>query len=199
MTSLSDVMMAPRRQSHARGCGLRVDDHWRPVAAFASSWQPAGRDADMTRLGVISDTHGRVDPALREIFAGVERIVHAGDVGTADVLVELATIAPVTAVRGNVDVYFGAEQLPDEAALEVAGRRLLVGARARRAAAPPRAGARGLRHRRDRPLAPLRRVLGRRRAVSQPGSGGSAALWPAAQRGHRGARATPRVTKVELT
>ena len=68
----------------------------------------------MTRLGVLSDTHGRFDPALREVFAGVERIVHAGDVGAADVLAGLATIAPVTAVRGNVDVYFGAEQLPEE-------------------------------------------------------------------------------------
>ena len=57
----------------------------------------------MTRLGVISDTHGRLDAAVHEIFAGVERIVHAGDVGAAGVLVELSTIAPVTAVRGNVD------------------------------------------------------------------------------------------------
>jgi uncharacterized protein len=80
----------------------------------------------MTKLGVLSDTHGRFDPALHEIFAGVERIVHAGDVGSADVLVELATIAPVTAVRGNVDVYFGAEELPEEVVLEIAGCRLLV-------------------------------------------------------------------------
>jgi len=79
-----------------------------------------------TRLGVISDTHGRLDPALHEIFAGVERIVHAGDVGAADVLIELATIAPVTAVRGNVDLYLGAEQLPEEAGFEIAGRRVLV-------------------------------------------------------------------------
>ena len=81
----------------------------------------------MTRLGVISDTHGRVDPALHEIFAGVERIVHAGDIGAAGVLAELATIAPVTAVRGNSDAYFGSEELPDEVALVVAGRRLLMG------------------------------------------------------------------------
>jgi putative phosphoesterase len=76
---------------------------------------------------VLSDTHGRLDPALHEIFAGVERIVHAGDVGAAGVLAELATIAPVSAVRGNIDVYFGAEQLPDELVLEIAGRRLLMG------------------------------------------------------------------------
>ena len=80
----------------------------------------------MTRLGVISDTHGRFDPALHEVFAGAARIVHAGDVGGADVLQELATIAPVTAVRGNVDLYLGAEQLPEEATLEIAGRRLVV-------------------------------------------------------------------------
>jgi len=80
----------------------------------------------LTSLGVISDTHGRFDPALHEIFAGVERIVHAGDVGVADVLIELATIAPVTAVRGNVDLYLGAERLPEEATFEIAGRRVLV-------------------------------------------------------------------------
>jgi len=80
----------------------------------------------VTRLGVISDTHGRFDPALHEVFAGVERIVHAGDVGSTDVLGELTTIAAVTAVRGNVDLYLGAEQLPEEATLELAGRRLLV-------------------------------------------------------------------------
>ena len=80
----------------------------------------------MTRLGVISDTHGRFDPALHEVFAGVERIVHAGDVGSTDVLGELTTIAAVTAVRGNVDLYLGAEQLPEEATLELVGQRLLV-------------------------------------------------------------------------
>jgi len=80
----------------------------------------------VTRLGVISDTHGRFDPALHEVFAGVERIVHAGDVGSTDVLGELTTIAAVTAVRGNVDLYLGAEQLPEEATLELVGQRLLV-------------------------------------------------------------------------
>jgi hypothetical protein len=81
---------------------------------------------DATTIGVISDTHGRLDVAVRETFAGVECIVHAGDVGGTDVLLELAAIAPLTAVRGNVDVVFGVAELPDEAVLEVAGRRLLV-------------------------------------------------------------------------
>jgi len=81
----------------------------------------------LTVLGVVSDTHGRFDPRLREVFAGVTRIVHAGDVGAADVLTELAAIAPVTAVRGNVDIAYGLASLPDEATFELEGRRVLVG------------------------------------------------------------------------
>jgi uncharacterized protein len=82
---------------------------------------------DPIRIGVISDTHGRFDPALSELFAGVAGIVHAGDVGSLDVLVALRAIAPVTAVRGNVDVSFGVADLPAEAVVAVEGRRLLVG------------------------------------------------------------------------
>ena len=85
------------------------------------------RDVDLIRIGVISDTHGRFDPALPELFAGVAGIVHAGDVGSLDVLVALRAIAPVTAVRGNVDVSFGVADLPAEAVVAVEGRRLLVG------------------------------------------------------------------------
>jgi len=55
------------------------------------------------KIGIISDTHGHFDPALRELFAGVEHILHAGDVGDESVLLELERIAPVTAVRGNMD------------------------------------------------------------------------------------------------
>jgi putative phosphoesterase len=79
---------------------------------------------DSITIGVISDTHGRFDAALHDIFAGVERIVHAGDVGSG-VLEPLRAIAPVTAVRGNVDGWL-ADELPLEATLEIAGRRLLV-------------------------------------------------------------------------
>jgi len=75
-------------------------------------------------VGVISDTHGRLDPAVPAAFAGVNHIVHAGDVGS-EVLAWLGAIAPVTAVRGNVDGWL-TEQLPLEATVELAGRRLLV-------------------------------------------------------------------------
>ena len=54
-------------------------------------------------IGVVSDTHGFFDTRLGELLAGVELILHAGDVGKQEVLDELQRIAPVRAVRGNVD------------------------------------------------------------------------------------------------
>jgi len=59
------------------------------------------------RIGLVSDTHGYFDPQLARALAGSEAIVHAGDVGSGEVLEGLSQIAPVHAVRGNVDV--GAE------------------------------------------------------------------------------------------
>lgn len=56
-----------------------------------------------TVIGLVSDTHGMVRPELFEALAGVSQILHAGDVGPAEVLAELAAIAPVRAVRGNTD------------------------------------------------------------------------------------------------
>lgn len=55
------------------------------------------------RIGVVSDTHGVVHPALPQVFAGVDHILHAGDIGGARVIQELRRIAPVTAVEGNND------------------------------------------------------------------------------------------------
>ena len=54
-------------------------------------------------IGVISDTHGMLRPEVSRIFEGVDMIVHAGDIGSADILKSLEAIAPVTAVSGNVD------------------------------------------------------------------------------------------------
>jgi len=76
----------------------------------------------MTRVGVVADTHGRFDPRLREHFNGVEHILHAGDVGNEQVLTQLASIAPLTAVTGNVD--WGGpldRRLPRTVRLELAG------------------------------------------------------------------------------
>jgi len=54
-------------------------------------------------LGLISDTHGHFDPRIPRLFAGVDHILHAGDIGSARVIQELEAIAPVTAVLGNND------------------------------------------------------------------------------------------------
>ena len=64
------------------------------------------------RVGLISDTHGLVRPEVVQAFEGVDRILHAGDVGGRDVLAILARIAPVAAVFGNTDVP-GDPQLTD--------------------------------------------------------------------------------------
>ena len=55
-------------------------------------------------IGVISDTHGLLDPKVAELFSGVDLILHGGDVGGRDILTTLSATAPVFGVRGNVDV-----------------------------------------------------------------------------------------------
>jgi uncharacterized protein len=55
------------------------------------------------RLGIIADTHGLLRPEVFEIFREVDQILHAGDIGPLDLLIELEAIAPVTAVYGNCD------------------------------------------------------------------------------------------------
>ena len=78
------------------------------------------------RIGVISDTHGRLRPGVFGSFEGVERIVHAGDIGDIDILTDLGAIAPVTAVWGNTDDFAIRRTVPESAAVEVVGRRLVV-------------------------------------------------------------------------
>ena len=63
----------------------------------------------MQRIGIISDTHGVVHPAIAGLFSGVDHILHAGDVGGAHVLAALEAIAPVTYVDGNNDDASGEE------------------------------------------------------------------------------------------
>jgi len=55
------------------------------------------------KIGVLSDTHGWLDPRVEKLFAGVDHILHAGDIGDAVIELELKFIAPVTVVQGNVD------------------------------------------------------------------------------------------------
>lgn len=74
------------------------------------------------RIGVISDTHDQLPEEVASLFAGVDHILHAGDICTPGVLDRLAAIAPTTAVRGNNDFYLG--DLPEVVAVELAGHRL---------------------------------------------------------------------------
>ena len=80
----------------------------------------------MTRVGLISDTHGLLRPEARTALLGCDRIIHAGDIGAAAILDELAALAPVSAVRGNNDVGAWAEHLPETLCIEVEGMLIRV-------------------------------------------------------------------------
>ena len=73
------------------------------------------------RVGIISDTHGLLRPEAEQALHGVDVIVHAGDVGKPEILARLKEIAPVFAVRGNVDTEPWAQELPLTAVVD-AGR-----------------------------------------------------------------------------
>jgi hypothetical protein len=82
------------------------------------------KDATM-RVGVIADTHGVLHPAVARVFARVDHILHAGDVGSEAVLHELGRLAPVTAIRGNADPP-ALHRLPAARCIEVGGERVLL-------------------------------------------------------------------------
>jgi putative phosphoesterase len=73
----------------------------------------------MTRVGLISDTHGLLRPEALAALAGVAQIVHAGDIGSENVLAQLRSIAPVTAVRGNNDKDSWARRIPETEVLKI--------------------------------------------------------------------------------
>ena len=73
-------------------------------------------------IGIISDTHGLLRPEALTALAGVDHILHAGDVGDPAILDALRQIAPVTAIRGNVDTYGDCAKLPATEAVELGGR-----------------------------------------------------------------------------
>lgn len=72
-------------------------------------------------IGVVSDTHGYLNPKVPELLAGVEHILHAGDIGDAGIIEELARIAPVTTVRGNNDRTGPESLFPEEIEVELDG------------------------------------------------------------------------------
>jgi putative phosphoesterase len=111
------------------------------MSSSTSSSSPAGESAlpevagglghgvnpGLIAVGVLSDTHGHLYSEVKELLAGVVHIIHAGDVGSAQVLAELRSLAPVTAVRGNCDFEAWAQVLPANAQIELAGVRIFVG------------------------------------------------------------------------
>jgi uncharacterized protein len=74
------------------------------------------------KIGIISDTHGLLRPEAVQRLAGVDHIIHAGDIGRPDVISELRRIAPVTAVRGNIDRDDWAAAYPETDLVKLGGR-----------------------------------------------------------------------------
>ena len=77
-------------------------------------------------IGVISDTHGLLRPEALDALTGVEHIIHAGDIGNPDIVPKLGEIAPVSAIRGNVDTQGWAQAFPVWEVVTLAGRTIYV-------------------------------------------------------------------------
>lgn len=81
---------------------------------------------ETVRIGVISDTHGLLRQEAMACLQGSALIIHAGDIGSVDVIAGLETLCPVHAIRGNVDKGAWADAFPNEIGMEVAGWRIHV-------------------------------------------------------------------------
>jgi len=80
----------------------------------------------VSTIGVISDTHGLLRPEAIQALRGSDHIIHAGDVGDPTILERLGELAPLTAVRGNVDVEAWARKIPESNVLEIQGCTIYV-------------------------------------------------------------------------
>ena len=77
-------------------------------------------------VGIVSDTHGLLRPEAVELLRGSEHIIHAGDIGSAEIVPELEKIAPVTAIRGNVDTQAWARRFAETEVVELAALPIYV-------------------------------------------------------------------------
>jgi uncharacterized protein len=91
-----------------------------------SAIQENGGPTIPRKIGLISDTHGLLRPEALQALYGSDLIIHAGDVGDSTILEELRKIAPVAAVRGNVDTAEWAKSLPETAVVEAGGVNIYV-------------------------------------------------------------------------
>ncbi len=80
----------------------------------------------MSTIGIISDTHGLLRHEALAALQGVEHIIHAGDIGKPEIISRLAEVAPVTAIRGNVDGAEWADAFPSTDSLELFGHRFFI-------------------------------------------------------------------------
>lgn len=80
----------------------------------------------IVRIGIISDTHGLLRPEAKCLLAGVDHIIHGGDIGTPNIVCALREIAPVTAIRGNVDDGEWAAEFADTELANLAGVSIYV-------------------------------------------------------------------------
>jgi uncharacterized protein len=80
----------------------------------------------MTKVGLISDTHGSLRPEVFELFRDVDVILHAGDIGNLDIITELETIAPVHAVHGNTDDFEVRGRYGEVVEVELEGVRITI-------------------------------------------------------------------------
>ena len=103
-----------------------MDQHRPTPEDVATSGASEAGSPLLARIGVMADSHGYLDPAILELFAGVMHIVHAGDIMDPQILATLATVAPVTAVAGNLDTGKLADTLPREAGGELPGITFVV-------------------------------------------------------------------------
>jgi putative phosphoesterase len=78
------------------------------------------------RIGIISDSHGLLRPEAERGLTGVNHIIHAGDIGRPEIVDALRRIAPVTAIRGNVDSGEWAREYPDTKIVRLAGKSIYV-------------------------------------------------------------------------
>ena len=84
------------------------------------------KNNDRHVIGLISDTHGLIRPEALEALQGVEFIIHAGDIGKPEVVSALKAIAPVAAIKGNIDSGAWAKLLPDTKLVKAGGMRLFI-------------------------------------------------------------------------
>jgi putative phosphoesterase len=104
---------------HRAAVGAAAQTRARTTTEEAAEKTARRSVADALTVGLISDTHGLLRPEAIAALAGVERIIHAGDIGGPDLLESLRRIAPVDAVRGNNDKGPWAREVPPTTTLQV--------------------------------------------------------------------------------